>query len=71
MSKYKCPDCKKEIELYKETLILAGRQWKAKESFCEECNAYMTRDKSDCPTLQDFKEEGLNIIRTEPTLNKK
>ena len=63
MTKYSCKKCKSEKEISRANLIYLEdkKKWEVKEALCI-CGDYMdSKDKAGIP----------NLIRTEPSLNKK
>lgn len=58
-----CSNCNKEKKLMKATIIIIDGKVRTREALCD-CGNYMQEKEKD---FQGFP----NLIRTEPTLNKK
>ena len=64
MIKFICKECNKTLELMRATITIVDGSVITKEAKCTDCNKYMQEYDKD---FKGFP----NIIRTEPTLNKK
>jgi hypothetical protein len=63
MIKFICNTCKATKELMKATIVLREGRWVTKQALCS-CGEYMQELEKDFSGFPD-------LIRTEPTLNKK